>query len=110
LRDMGKTLILDLEMQVRSLLSWVGCPTESHIRSVYSLCVSCAWTNALIAALICSGSSGQTSTISARSEGSSKVLIPPGPVQEISAMETEGIGTFHNHSQEDYRGFLEGFL
>ena len=34
--------------------------------------------------------------------------MPAGPVQEISAMETEGIGTFHNHSQEDYKGFLEG--
>ena len=35
----------------------------------------CVLTNALIAALICSGSSGQTATISARSEGSSEVSI-----------------------------------
>ena len=35
------------------------------------------WTNALIAALICAGSSGQTATISAKSGGSSEVSICP---------------------------------
>ena len=43
--------------------------------AIYLISVIWVWPNALIAALICSGSSGQTATISARSEGSSEVSI-----------------------------------
>ena len=43
--------------------------------AIYFISVIWVWTNALTAALICSGSEGQRATISARSEGSSEVSI-----------------------------------